>query len=143
MRAVLAVATTLCIFVVMWVVVAVIIAVMAWAATAAGVQPGLFLLVNVFLIWIVSPGVGAGVAVFATSSHFESVDAKTIFVAFVSVCSIVLLALLCLSLLAYYFERSSLWHVLLLVAQAVAILLGARVGLALSPRALGVRADDA
>jgi hypothetical protein len=143
-RAVLAVVVALILFVVMWLVIAGIIAAMAWAATAAGVRPGIFLLVNIFLMWVLSPGVGAALAVFAATSHFESIDSKTIFVAFVSICSVVLLVLFCLSLVSVYLERSTFWHLLLFVAQAVSIFGGARIGLAFNPgRHSRVSAGDA
>lgn len=133
MRSVLAVVVSLALFLLMWLVVAGIIAAMAWAATTAGVRPGLFLFFNIFLMWVLSPGVGAALAIFATVSHFEKIDSKTIFVAFVSIAGIVLFVLFCLSFISVYLDQSPFWYLLLLLAQAASIFGGARIGLACSP----------
>ena len=112
----------------MWLLCAALIAALAWAGTEAGVSPGLFLIVNVFLMWILSPGLGAGVAIYATISQFTHVPASTIFVGFVSVCSVILLLLFLASLVALAYDKSSLGSVTLFFFQAISIFVGARVG---------------
>lgn len=128
MKAIAAVLSALAVFAFVWLLVALLVAGMAWAATDAGVKPGLFLILNMLLVWILSPAVGAGVAIYATTNHFTSVDPKTVFVSFVSICSALLALALLLEILVYFSGVGSGWKLLLFAAQVAAIMAGAKLG---------------
>lgn len=128
MRVALAVLVAFLLFIVAWLLNALVMAVLAVAATYAGVKPGLFLIINIFLIWVLAPGLGSGVAVYAAAKKFRDVDPALILVGFVSVSVVVLVLLFSLSLLVYSLQGEGFSNVLILVAQGAAVLIGAKVG---------------
>src|SRR5438105_4441174 len=93
MRAALAVIVAILIFLFCWMLIAVLLAFLGWIAVKTEQASSLFLLIHVLLIWILSPGVGAAIAIFSTSSIFRTVGPSTIFVGFVSVWAGLLLIL--------------------------------------------------
>lgn len=119
---------TLLVFVMVWVLVSVLVAGISWAATVAGVRPGIFLTINVFLIWVLSPAVGAGVAVYAMIERFASVDAKTIFVGFTSACGALAALMFIFDLLLHLSGQGNGWKTVLFATQVVAIFGGAKIG---------------
>ena len=129
MKATAAVVTALAVFGFVWLLVAFLIAGMAWVATeAGGVRPRLFLLFNVLLVWVLSPAVGSAVAIHAASEQFRSVDPKTIFVAFVSICSSILALAFAFEILSFFSGVTNGWKLLLFILQVIAILGGAKIG---------------
>jgi hypothetical protein len=128
MRSILAVITAIAIFLFSWALLAGLLYVLGWAALNTGQRPGLFFFIHIFLMWVLSPGVGAAVAVYAASSAFQSVPPATIFVSFISVWTVVLLLLLLFGVLSWSKGTTSGGQVVLFLFQAAAILAGARVG---------------
>lgn len=128
MKAVLAVVTALLVLVFVWLLVAGLMYGMGYLALQA--RPtggGLLLLLHVFVMWVLSPGVGGYLAVFVTSAIFRSVPVSTIYVSFVSVIGVMTVLLFLLGLVGYWWGRSTLWEFVFFVLQAVAIFVGARV----------------
>jgi hypothetical protein len=128
MRVTLAVSMAFVVFIFSWLINALLMTALAVAATLAGVKPGIFLLFNIFLIWILSPGLGAAVAVYATAKKFSNVDPSLILVGFVSVTAVVLIMMFSLSLLVYSVQGEGYLNLLTLFAQGGAVFVGAKIG---------------
>ena len=128
MKSIGAVAAALAIFIFVWLLIACLIFGLAYFGTRAGVEVGLFFVdLNMLLMWILSPLAGAAIAVYAAITNFKTVSAATIFVAFVSVCASIL-GILFIFALAAAVNGQGAGRILLLVAQSVAIFVGARIG---------------
>ncbi len=127
MKAIGAVAAALGIFLFTWFLIAVLIFGLAYFATGAGIGGGVFWRLNALLAWILSPLAGAAVAVYASITTFKSVDAATIFVAFVSVCAS-LMGILFIFVMVATVHGQGAGELLLFIAQSVAIFVGARLG---------------
>jgi len=86
------------------------------------------MLIHIFLMWVLSPGVGAGVAIYASASAFKTVPVSHIFVSFVSVCAAILALVFLFGIVAYAHGGSSTGELIMFILQAVAIFVGARIG---------------
>ncbi len=126
MKATFAVLATLAIFLLMWFVIAGLILTLMYFSGKAGLGGGLFIGLNALLAWILSPFAGAAVAVYASISTFKTVDPKTIFVAFVSICASLIAIIFFIALATS--SQGGAGNVLLFLCQAAAIFIGARVG---------------
>lgn len=133
MRTLAAVLVCILLFLFSWVFIAFLVAILGWGVMNTGIKSGLFLLTYWVLIVIVAPGVAAGLGVFASSSKFTDIPSSIILVSFVSICA-VLLSLLALFGVATLVQGSlNVPEFLVFVAQAAAILVGAKIGSAASP----------
>jgi len=101
---------------------------LALLATKAGVKPGFFFLINLFLIWVLSPGLGSGIAIYATGNKFREIDTNLIYVAFVSIVVVVLILMFLFSALVYSVQGGGYGNIILLLAQGAAVIVGARIG---------------
>ncbi len=128
MRVALAILYAFFVFLLSWMLNAIAIAGIAFAATSAGVKPGIFLFLNILLVWILSPGLGSGVAMYAAGKKFKDVEVSLILVGFVTVCIVCLTILFSLSLLIYSVKGENFWSIVLLLAQGTSVLVGAKVG---------------
>jgi hypothetical protein len=132
MRAILAVVTALFVLILGWLLVAGLLYLMGIIAIKARPQAGLLLIVHIFLIWVLSPGAAGYLAIFVTSRLFRSVPIPTLYVSFVSVVGVLSALLFLIGVLAYSTGHSTLGEPILLVFQAAAILVGARIARGLS-----------
>lgn len=128
MRVAIAIFVAFVLFIVGWLINALVMTVLAVAATYAGVKPGIFLLINIFLIWVLSPGLGGAVAVYATAKKFKDIDPMLILVGFVSFTAAMLILLFSFSLFIYSVQGDGFWSVLILLAQGTAVFIGANIG---------------
>jgi ATP-dependent DNA helicase PIF1 len=128
MRAVFAIIASILFLGIGWVVVGGILGVLGWLVANTGYASNLVLFIHLFLIWILSPGLAAAIAISATNTIFRSVSPSTIHVGFISVCatSCILLAL------AGYRQGQELGTIIVFLLQVVAIFLGAWIGRQLS-----------
>ena len=100
----------------MWLFIACLIFGLAYFGTRAGVEVGLFFVdLNMLLMWILSPLAGAAIAVYAAITNFKTVSAS-------------ILGILFIFALAAAVNGQGAGRILLLVAQSVAIFVGARIG---------------
>ncbi len=97
-------------------------------ASKASSGLGLLHLLHVFLMWVISPGVGGFFAVSVTAHIFRSVPISTIYVSFVSVAAVLLVLLFLLGVLRVRVGGSTVGEMVIFVLQAAAIFLGARIG---------------
>jgi hypothetical protein len=128
MRLVLAVIVAIVLFLFCWALIASLLTLLAWVVVQTGQASSLFFLIHVLLTWVLSPGVGAALAVFATSSIFKTVAPSAIFLCFVSIFAP-------LSIIVALLETASLisgelvtHQFVVSLLQIVAIFLGARIG---------------
>lgn len=131
MRSVIACITALVVFVVSWLLVGSLLAVMGWIANNTGYSSTVFLVIHVFLIWILSPGVGAAIAIAATNAIFKTVSLSTIYVSFVSICATASFVLFFLGYIAANTEQP-IGRLVVFLLQVLAIFVGAYVGRLLS-----------
>jgi hypothetical protein len=123
MRSVLAVITSIIFLGIGWLLVGGILSLLGWLLLKTGYASDFVLLIHLSLIWILSPGVAAAIAITVTNSIFRSVPSSTISVGFVSVCTTV-----CLLLIASgYREGLALSTIAISLLQCAAIFVGARV----------------
>ena len=127
MKAIGAVAAAFAIFIVMWLFIAGLIVGLAYVSAQAGVGGSVFWAFNTFLVWILSPAAGAAVAVYAAITTFRSVEATTIFVAFVSVCASLICILFIFAMVAAINGQGA-GQLLLFTGQSASIFVGARIG---------------
>lgn len=113
-----------------WMFVAFLVAMLGWGVMNTGVRSGFFLLTYWALIVVVAPGVAAGLGVFASASKFPDIPANIIFVSFVSICAVLLLLLAVFGVASLIQGGSNVPEFLVFIAQAAAILFGAKVGAA-------------
>ena len=128
MKTVLAVIVCLLLFLLGWFLLAGLLYVMGWAALKTGEKPGLFFLIHILLMLVLSPGVGAGVAIYATTTTFKSVAPIVIFTGFVSVCAVLLLLGFLSGALSFVRGSTSIGQLIIFLLQAAAIFVGARIG---------------
>ena len=128
MKLVLAIVVSFLIFIFSWLVNGFLMMGLALMATAAGVKPGVFLFINIFLIWILAPGLGSGVAIYATGKKFEKVDINLVHVGFVSIVVVLLFLMFMFSAFVYAAQGSGYGNIVLLLAQGAAVVIGARIG---------------
>jgi hypothetical protein len=127
-KPVVATLTSLVILAIGWLVIAFLLSLIAILASEARSGIGLLHLINAFLVWVLSPGVGGFFAVYVTSLLFWSVSTQTIYVSFVSVTAVVLVILFLLGVLSVRLGGSSYVDLALFILQGAAIFPGARVG---------------
>ena len=128
MKSVLAVIVCLLLFLFSWFLLAGLLYALGWTVLKTGEKPGLFFLIHILLILVLSPGVGAGVAIYATTSTFKSVAPMVIFASFVSVCAVLLVLTFLFGALSFVRGTSSIGELVVFLLQAIAIFIGARVG---------------
>jgi hypothetical protein len=127
MKAIFAVVVALLVLVLGWLLVAGLLYGMGYVAMQARPTGGLLVIFHVFLMWVLSPGVGGYLAVFVTSAIFRSVPVSTVYVSFMSVVGVFTVLLFLLGLAGYSWGRSTLVQLALFTLQAIAIFVGARV----------------
>lgn len=131
MKIVLAVIVGYIIFFIGWSIIVLILAVIAALASAAREGLGLIHILNVLLMLILGPGVGAFFGVFVPSQIFRSVDPHTIFVSFVSITVLLFAALFVLGIYLFKVNVGGLGQPIMLLIQAGATVVGAKIGGAL------------
>lgn len=128
MKLILAVIVAIVLFIFCWVLIAALLTLLAWVVVQTGQTSSLFFLIHVLLIWILSPGVGAALAVFATSSIFRAVAPSAIFLSFVSILA-ALFIIIAISETASFISGDLATRTFVVsLFQIVAIFLGARIG---------------
>lgn len=128
MRATLAVVVCVAIFLLSWILVGGVFASLAWVAVRAGQEPGVIFVLHVLMMWILSPGLAAGIAVFATISKFKTVPASTVLVGFVSILGVVLFWVVVSESVSLAEGGSSVGRWAIVVLQSAASLVGANTG---------------
>lgn len=127
MKAILAVVVALLLLLLGWLLVAGLLYGMGYVAMQARPTGGFLVILHVFVMWVLSPGVGGYLAVFVTSAIFRSVSVSTLYVSFVSVVGVFTVLLFLLGLAGYSWGRSTLLQLALFTVQAAAIFAGAKV----------------
>ena len=128
MKLVIAISVAFLVFIFSWILNALLMMGLALLATKAGVKPGFFLLINIFLIWVLSPGIGSGIAIYATGSKFREIDTNLIYVAFVTIVVVLLILIFLFSALVYSAQGGGYGNMILLLGQGFAVIVGARIG---------------
>ncbi|MFZ5862070.1 MAG: hypothetical protein ACOYXR_04390 [Nitrospirota bacterium] len=128
MKAILSTLSSVIILVLGWVLMATILAVIGIIASRARPEVGVFPLVNIFLMWVLSPGVGGFFAVYVTALLFRSVPISTIYVSFVSVAAVLVILFFIYDFERMVLEGSGIGKFLIFVLQSGAIFLGALAG---------------
>lgn len=128
MRLTLITIFALIIFFISWFINAALIAGLAYLATSAGVKSGIFLDINVLLTWIIAPGLGSGVAIYAVGKKFSNTDINLVFVSFISVIVMLLIVIFISNIFLQNTDIYSFWNLLIFFSQSISIIVGARIG---------------
>jgi hypothetical protein len=120
--------SSLAVLVTGWIIMAILLSLIGAIASQAHGGVGLLHLIHVFLIWVLSPGIGGFFALYVTALLFNSVSTHTIYVSFVSATAVILAVLLLAGIVSIRLGESPLGSLILFALQAAAIFLGARVG---------------
>lgn len=123
-----AVLATFAIFIFSWMLLALLLTLIGYASIQSGHRPGVLMVIHFLATWVLCPGIGAGVAVFATSRSFMTVSTDMIFTAFVSICAAIIALLLAAQVGSNLVGDSPLSETVIFILQAVSIFLGALVG---------------
>jgi tetratricopeptide (TPR) repeat protein len=128
MRLVLAVIVAVVLFLFCWAFIAVLLTLLAWVVVQTEQASPLFFLIHVLLIWILSPGAGAALAIFATASIFKTVAPSAIFVSFVSVCAALFFVAAVMGAASVISGTLAAHNFVVGLFQILAIFIGARIG---------------
>ncbi len=128
MKAVFATLSSLVILVVAWLVIALIIYVIGMVGSQARPGLGLIHLIHIFLMWVLSAGIGGFFAIYLPSLMFHAVDLKTLYVSFVSVVAVIITVLFLIAFISLSSGRRSTGEVIMFLLQSAAIFVGAWVG---------------
>ena len=128
MKTIGAVLSTFAIFLFSWILLALLLTLMGYAVIQSGHRPGSLMIIHILAIWVLCPGIGAGIAVFATCRSFTTVSKDLILHVFVSICAAIIVLLLAVQIGQNFFGDSPLSETVVFILQAVSIFVGALVG---------------
>lgn len=132
MKSVLAVVTAVIVLVAGWLLIGLMLLLLGYFGAKAAGGVGLMSLINLFLVWVLSPTVGGFLALRITSDLFKSVSIHTIYVGFVSVTAVLLIITSVAGLSTVARGNSPIGPFLFSLLQAAGIFFGAWIGRAVA-----------
>ena len=128
MKKVAAILVALAIFVLVWFLLAYLLWAIAQAAVSSIELPRGLLALHVLGTWVLSPGVAAGVAVFAASNAFPLVSVNLVYRGLIWAIVILLAPLLTVQIVGNFFVDRAISETVILLLQLASILGGGAIG---------------
>ena len=144
MKTILAILFSFLAFLIGWFTIGAILYLIAGIAGAAREGLGPSHLINVLLMGVLGPGIGAFFAIYVPSILFKAIDRKTLFVSFVSINVFVFVLLLVKGISLRSIDAAGIGRTVARIIQGAAVFAGAYVGKVIAEEALDeVKADGA
>lgn len=128
MKTIAAVLATFAVFLISWLLLVFLLSVMGYTVLKSGHQPGFLIGLHLLAIWVLCPGIGSGLAIFATCQSFGTVSKDLILHVFVAICSALFLLLLTMQISRTFLSDAPLSESIIFVLQVTSVLGGAGLG---------------